>query len=189
MTVFTLKIIAIISMILDHIKYAIPSTNCFATMYLGRISFPIFAFLISEGFIHTHSRTKYMLRILFFAIISQIPFYLFSHYVAHSKIVFNVLFTFEMSLVGLYIVDYFYNKKNINSVTIKNVILITILLFFILAISFFIHPDYGWYGVLSVWIFYLCKNNKILTTLSFSCLNLLYYLSAGIESFKNRVSF
>ena len=101
MTVFTLKIIAMISMILDHLKYAIPSTKGFATIYLGRIAFPIFAFLISEGFVHTHSRPKYMVRMLIFAIVSQVPFYLFSHYLIHSKANFNVMFTFEIAIIRI----------------------------------------------------------------------------------------
>ncbi|MBR3696893.1 MAG: hypothetical protein IKM97_01265 [Clostridia bacterium] len=101
MTVFTLKIIAVITMFLDHIKYAIPSTNSFITLYLGRLSFPIFAFLVSEGFIHTHSRPKYMFRMLLFAIISQIPFYLFVYNIVNSKTILNVMFTFEFALIRI----------------------------------------------------------------------------------------
>ena len=47
MTIFVLKIIAIISMFLDHVRYAVPVVEDFAAMYLGRIAFPLFAFFIS----------------------------------------------------------------------------------------------------------------------------------------------
>ena len=60
MTGFILKFIAMCSMVLDHIKYAVPATNNFITQYFGRLAFPIFAFLISEGMIHTKSRKKYI---------------------------------------------------------------------------------------------------------------------------------
>ena len=185
MTVFTLKIIAIISMVLDHIKYAIPATKCFATEYLGRISFPIFAFLISEGFIHTHSRIKYMLRMLIFAIISQIPFYIFAHYIVHSKAILNVMFTFEIALIGLYIIEYF--KRNINGIyIIFQYFIIFIVLSSILIISYYIHPDYGWYGVASVWVLYIFRKSKILTTLFFSILTVLYYMSGKLDFFYNK---
>ena len=54
MTSFTLKIIALVSMFLDHISYPIFGGYSFLNL-LGRIAFPIFAFQISEGFIHTKS--------------------------------------------------------------------------------------------------------------------------------------
>lgn len=177
MTAFTLKIIAILSMILDHIKYAIPQTECFVTEYLGRIAFPLFAFFISEGFIHTHSRKKYMLRMLIFAVISQIPFYLFSHNVAHSTVTLNVLFTFEIALVGLCIIDFFKSYDGISKVL--NFLITVVLLLFILAITYFIHPDYSWYGVLIIWIFYIFRNSKTLTSIFFTIITILYYLSYG----------
>ena len=53
MSIFFIKIVAYITMFLDHIKYVLPDTNCFITEFLGRISYPLFAFLITEGYIHT----------------------------------------------------------------------------------------------------------------------------------------
>jgi hypothetical protein len=97
MTGFILKIIAVVTMVLDHIKYAVPVTDCFVTKYFGRISFPIFAFLISEGLIHTKNRKKYFLRMLIFACISQIPFMLFRSLVA-DKFLLNIMFTFLFAI-------------------------------------------------------------------------------------------
>lgn len=179
MTVFILKIIACISMILDHVKYAIPSTRCFATIYLGRLAFPIFAFLISEGFFYTHDRLKYMFRILIFAIISQIPFYFFlNNLVLHSKVEFNVLFTFEFALIGLYSLEYF-KKAEMNK--ILKFLIVTIVMVSILNLSYVLHTDYGWYGIALVWIFYIFREKKLLYTFSFVVLNILYYLYLGLE--------
>lgn len=179
MTVFTLKIIAVICMFLDHVKYAIPITDGKVTEYLGRIAFPIFAFLISEGFIHTHSKPRYMLRMLIFAIISQIPFHLLAHNLARSKATLNVMFTFEYALIGLYILDFFKNYNGFPK--LLNYAFIIASLSMILFVVYFVHPDYSWYGVSLVWIFYLFKKSKILTTFSFIVINILYYLVRGAD--------
>ena len=90
MTIFIIKIIACITMVLDHIKYVYePSTN-FATLYLGRISFPLFAFLLTEGYVHTSNIKKYAKRLLIFGIISQIPFMLFRMHVG-NWIMLNII--------------------------------------------------------------------------------------------------
>ena len=49
MSIFIIKIIACLTMVLDHIKYAIPETKGWLTIYLGRIAFPLYAFLATEG--------------------------------------------------------------------------------------------------------------------------------------------
>lgn len=173
MNVFVLKIIAIISMVLDHVKYAIPATKCFATEYLGRLALPIFAFLISEGFVHTHSRSKYMLRILIFALISQIPFYIFAKYLVHNNVRLNILFTFEMALIGLSVFDFF--KKYEGMPKWLDYIFILTSWAFILSFSYYIHPDYSWYGVACVWLFYIFRNNKFIMSMSFIILVFIYY--------------
>ena len=63
MTSFIIKIIACITMVLDHIKYAIPETECFLTTYFGRFAFPLFAFLLVEGYSHTSDLKKYYKRL------------------------------------------------------------------------------------------------------------------------------
>jgi len=72
-----LKIIAIITMLIDHIGAVLLDTSTieyFACRIIGRLSFPIFCFLIIEGFTHTKNNKKYLLRLFIFAIISEIPF-------------------------------------------------------------------------------------------------------------------
>ena len=76
MSGFTLKIIAMISMIFDHTGYLI-FNELSPLNYIGRFAFPIFAFEIGQGFTHTKNLKKYFLRLFIFALISQIPFQLF----------------------------------------------------------------------------------------------------------------
>ena len=76
MTSFVLKLIALVTMFCDHFGDAFVGHYSFFNI-IGRIAFPIFAFQISEGYIHTKNLKKYIIRLLGFAIISQIPFHLF----------------------------------------------------------------------------------------------------------------
>ena len=70
---FQLKCIAVITMIIDHTGAVLfPGELVFR--YIGRISFPIFCFLLVEGFFHTRDMRKYMLRLGVFAVLSEIPY-------------------------------------------------------------------------------------------------------------------
>ena len=57
---FVLKIIAIISMLCDHAGYIIFDNFSFMN-YIGRLSFPVFAYLITEGYLHTSNLKKYFI--------------------------------------------------------------------------------------------------------------------------------
>ena len=69
---FDLKCIAVFSMLTDHIG-AILCPSQVWMRYVGRLAFPIFGFLIVEGFFHTRDLKKYMGRLFLFAVISEIP--------------------------------------------------------------------------------------------------------------------
>ena len=73
---FHLKIIALITMMIDHTAAALTLPRAVNTLMrsIGRIAFPIYAFFIAEGCRHTRSREKYMLRLGLFGLISQFPF-------------------------------------------------------------------------------------------------------------------
>lgn len=80
MTSFKLKIIALVTMFIDHMGAVVPEAFGFAPVgvnlfrVIGRVSFPIFVYLIAEGFRHTKSPAKFLIRLGIFALISEIPF-------------------------------------------------------------------------------------------------------------------
>ena len=83
MTTFVLKIIASVCMLIDHIGAVFPSPWVFRQVLrlIGRIAFPIYAYLIAQGCKHTKDIYKYLLRLGIFALISEIPFDIaFMHY-------------------------------------------------------------------------------------------------------------
>ena len=74
MNAFKLKVIALTAMIIDHIGGAFPHHTPFELRVIGRLTFPIFVYLLAEGFRHTRSPGKFLLRLFAFALISE-PFY------------------------------------------------------------------------------------------------------------------
>lgn len=94
-----LHILAMALMLCDHLWGTVIPGNDWLTC-LGRIAFPIFAFMIVEGYFHTKNLKKYVLRLLICAIISEIPFNLAMGSRWFYPIHQNVLWTFLIS-VGL----------------------------------------------------------------------------------------
>lgn len=147
-----LRILAMVFMICDHLWAKVVPGNDWMT-YIGRLTFPIFAFMISEGFIHTSNLKKYILRLLGFAVVSEIPFNLFYggnwFYPYHQ----NVMFTLLFGLLAITLIDK--AKKNPNAKTIVR----TVLLLLLLSLASFIgFVDYGFWGFLTVVMFYLFRN-------------------------------
>ena len=163
MTSFMVKIIACITMVLDHVKYAIPETEGFLTVYLGRLSFPLFAFLLVEGYIHTSNLKKYYKRLFIFALISQIPFMLFRT-LLNDWMLLNIMFTLLFGLIAITILD----KEKRKWISIPAALLIVI-------IGELIRVDYGWFGITTVILLYLLKNNKKILPYAFGALVVLYY--------------
>lgn len=170
MTSFSLKVLACISMFLDHLSYALTGHMTFLN-YIGRLAFPIFAYQISEGYSHTKNLKKYFSRLLIFAIVSQIPFSLFLTMSGRSFWNLNVMFTLLLGLICIYFWDHLSNK-----------LLPSIILILACVVAELTNMDYGYFGVLLVFGFYLFKNHKALLVTFFFTLLLIHYLPSMIAS-------
>lgn len=147
-----LRVLAMSFMICDHLWAKVVPGNDWMT-YVGRMTFPIFAFMISEGFIHTSNLKKYISRLLIFALISEIPFNLFyggSWFYPYHQ---NVMLTLLFGLLAIMLIDK--AKKNRDAKTIVKSALLVILLGIASFIGF---VDYGFWGFLIIIMFYLFRD-------------------------------
>ena len=154
MTSFALKIIACVCMFIDHSGYAIFGKFSYFN-YIGRLAFPIFAFQITEGYTHTKNLKKYIVRLLIFAIISQIPFALFLSKLT-NEYSFNIFFTLLLGLFSIIGYD-----------KLSNFILKFVPVVIFATIGQIANVDYGAYGVILIFVFYLFRNNKLTTAFGF----------------------
>lgn len=149
MTSFILKIVGVITMLFDHVGDAIIGKFSFCNL-IGRIAFPIFAFQAVQGYIYTKNFKKHMLKLFIFACISQIPFMLFLSTFTEEILTLNIFFTLFLGLFALFVYDKCKNKV----LGFLFVILTSIL-------AYFIHVDYGAFGILLMFYFYFFKDKKI----------------------------
>ena len=161
-----LKMIAIITMLIDHIGAVMIPSNTTAYLIfrsIGRLAFPIFAFLIVEGFYHTRDVKKYLARLGIFALVSELPFDLAFYgnfYMGHQNIFFT-LFLGLLLIVLMKEVESKFSKKEVLLNLINSILIISFC-----VIAFFLEVDYNFLGVLLIVAFYLFRGHKILLVLS-----------------------
>ncbi|MCL2384161.1 MAG: conjugal transfer protein TraX [Oscillospiraceae bacterium] len=196
MDAFKLKLIAMITMIIDHSGYLVFGGFSFFN-YIGRLAFPIFAFQISQGYIHTKNIWKYMLRLFIFALISQIPFTLFIYVIRGGDVWYeyiwqlNIFFTLFLGLLAILIYDKLSSfilkhsqDKLLITILVKILSLLPAIALGILA--HFINTDYGFYGVAIILLFYLFRQHKPVMALSFATAVIVDYSITVYRLMENR---
>ena len=135
----SLKIIGIIAMVIDHIGIIFfPQVS--VLRIIGRLVFPIFAFGIVTGYKYTSNVDKYFWRIFWFGVLSQIPFML-----SIGSYDLNIMFSLSLGLLFIHFWD-----------TKRYWFMLTII-----GIMYFVPIEYGYYGLATIFIFYVFQNNKI----------------------------
>ena len=188
---YWLKMIAVITMLIDHTAASIlekmlqimpswsPITmDNWQNWYrldivlrgIGRMAFPIYYFLLVEGFTYTHSKAKYATRLFIFALISEIPFD-----VALNKSIIdmhynNVFFTLFIGLITIWVSDYVLGqmrnklsgKMSAAMLTVMNLIAVFVILLAgcVLAEAVF-RCDYGASGICAIYIMYMFRNQRM----------------------------
>ena len=162
-----LKLIACISMLSDHLakfwfyrftwanvvwfSVAGKSLSMLQIMQMfGRFAFPIFVFLLIEGFEHTGNRKKYGISLMVLAILSEIPFNLMSG----NALLFekqNVMFTLLLGYLAMCSLEYFKGKPIINIV----------LLLVMFLVSRFMHADYQTAGFIFILLMYVLRKERV----------------------------
>lgn len=164
-----LKWIGLITMVIDHVGVVF-FPHIWILNIIGRISFPIFAFTTAIGFMYTKNIMRYGLRLLIFAVISE-PFYdlaLFGTPFYFGRQ--NVLFTFAIGVVMLYL-----------WLCYEQIIFRCLAVILVLLVSEFLAVDYNSMGLLMILCFYCFYNEYLKRDLSVAVINLLFI--GGIQSF------
>ncbi len=196
MSSYYLKIIAIITMLIDHIGAIYISPRLHPQAYLlfrgiGRLAFPIFVFLIVEGFHHTRNVKKYLIRLGVFALLSEIPFDLAFYQVRFGRDVItdiknvfvdgfdrnaidllinnfnlnqNIFFTLFLGLLLIYLMS-FIDLKFQSGIMINN-LLQAIAIIVTCMCAIILKTDYDISGILMILVFYLFRGRKLLLSIS-----------------------
>jgi hypothetical protein len=171
-----LKLIAVITMLIDHTGYVLLSHMQSAleplftdgpSLYrifrdVGRIAFPIYCFLLIEGFTHTRSRFKYGRNLLLFALLSEIPWNYMNGYDIRCERQ-NVYFTLFLGYLAFCCIERFRDCQW------KQLVCVLALLY----VSTILNADYGWRGYIFLLIMYWFRYEKVAQAVGGSCW--LYY--------------
>jgi hypothetical protein len=164
-------------MLIDHTGFIL-FPKMIILRLIGRLSFPLFAWFISEGYMHTRSFKKYILRLSVFAIALESPFILFSSYFQSTgKDTLNIFFTLSLGLLSIYAYDKTENK-------LQKVLFPTIIALFAQSIK----ADYGFYGIMTILLFYIFNNNFFKTALYQIMFNLIYAAAVLGYNYMNNIA-
>lgn len=145
---FKLKVIAVVTMFIDHVGCIFFPQHVFLR-WIGRCSFPIYCFLIAEGARYTRNIYKYFARMAFFAVVSEIPFNLAFGRSLIKTGSCNVFFTLALGIAAIMCIQ-----------KIKNKFLMALSVLVLVFLSYMINCDYDWYGVAMIIGFYLVNNKS-----------------------------
>ena len=176
-----LKVIAMVAMLIDHVAMVIlrydsafteplimlgrqSITWCYLLRFVGRLAFPIFCFLLVEGFLHTHDRRKYGRNLLVFAVISEIPFNLThgGHLYGWSQ---NVFFTLFLGFLALCVVRRWEEDRQAlpnSSIYAEHNLRMALRLLALIAAGYLLRCDYGNCGISFILLLYVLRRNEIL---------------------------
>lgn len=178
-----LKWIGIFTMFIDHFGAVLVNKLIMVTLnpiwlklywpcrYIGRIAFPIFCFTLVEGFVHTKNRGRYLGRMCLFALISEVPFDLAIRGKWFSMDVTNVMATFALGLLLLWSIQQLLEPvrgKGVNRSSVLRALLAIVDIGAAMWLAEFLNMDYGAVGILSIVLFYLNREKRILAAI-FGC--------------------
>ena len=166
-----LKTIAIISMLIDHANkaliypYLTSSKGFLSTIsnlfdIIGGIAFPLFCFMVVEGFFKTRSRKKYLLNLLLFGVISEVPFDMFTTASFFNTNWQNVMFTLALVLVTVWIIDFLKTKMQSKPKALWYIV--SLLIVGVMCIvAMMLSLDYEHHAILIGYFFYLFHDMPI----------------------------
>lgn len=164
---FALKMIALITMIIDHTGMVL-FPGVVTLRVIGRLAFPIYCFLLVEGATHTSNIKKYLGRLFIFALISEIPFDLVVAgrilEVSHQ----NIFFTLFLGVLAVTLLEMKFETRLEQIISIFLVVTIVF-------VAQYLNVDYGGAGVLIILVFYVLRKNPLAQIIAFALCTILIY--------------
>lgn len=165
-----LKYIAFLSMLIDHVNNGIVAplldgkgallyiSNIFSI--LGRIAFPIFIFFVVEGFFKTKNTKKYLINLILFGIIAEVPFDIFTSKVFYNPNWNNIMFTLALCLVTVWIIDELKGKVK-NKFLWYGISVVIVMAFGLL--SMLLSLDYDYHAIILAYVFYIFYDRPVMS--------------------------
>lgn len=166
-----LKLIAVVTMLIDHVGAAVLARFlvtgswtkglyfAYETMRtIGRVAFPIYCFLLVEGFMHTRSLSRYAGRLAAFALVSEVPFDLAFSGVPLEFGYQNVYFTLLIGLLAITAAEWLAGREGLHPAL--RVAWLVLCLFAGMGIAYLMHTDYDAKGVLCIFVLYLFRQSR-----------------------------
>ena len=168
-----LKLIAIVSMLIDHVNKALIYPYLTANQggltlvsnlfdIIGRIAFPLFCFFVVEGYFKTRNRKKYLLNLLIFGVISEVPFDMFTTASFFNMNWNNVMFTLALVLITIWIIDVLKEKMQHLPKALWFIVSWLIVLI-MCAVAMGLALDYEHHAILIGYFFYLFYDVRLLS--------------------------
>ncbi len=170
MSSFALRSFALLCMLIDHAGLALfPNIGAFRCV--GRFAFPIYCFLLAQGFLHTRDLRAYARRLALFAILAEIPFDLLTFGRISSGFEQNVLFALLLGLLSL-----------CGAKTLKkqpfHIALCTLIL---MMIAMAARVSFGWLSIALCLCFYYLRNSRLRMALCAGLILSVYTLSLHLS--------
>ena len=159
---FTLKIIAMITMLLDHVYTYIGQSGIEVPIwfgYLGKLAAPIFFYLIVEGFFHTKSKVKYLSRLASFGVVM----------IGIDKIIGinnNIFLSLTLSVLMLMVIDYAKKSKKLHIYILATLGVVAIG-------AAYMFTEASMFGLGMTLIFYFFRDKKIILAIVYSLFSLM----------------
>ena len=179
----TIKIIAMVCMLIDHIGIGIVEkiyytmTDYNTAMALsrvdnilravGRIAYPLFAYMLVKGFFYTKNRLKHVLNLIVFAIISEVPFDLLGEGTIWDPGHQNVIITLTLGTLMMWALEIVKENGIQNSISNEKVrdftyrIYALVLVTCVASFALLLHTDYGARGIVTIAIIYMLRDDKL----------------------------
>jgi len=174
MNAFVLKVIALVAMLFDHVGAVFPNHVPFEFRLIGRLTFPIFVFLLAEGFHHTKNAKKFLLRLFAFAIISEFPYDWAINRASNIRAGLsvwhvdflngtNIFYTLFLGGLAIYIFQHVFtviskrNDEDKEAAYLTTALITAGPVLGLMWVADFLGAEYGGYGVIFILLMYVIK--------------------------------